>query len=123
MWLKLTMTLVVVAVNFWFDFVLAGLDSLPCAAVQVHEQLSAVCCRTRSSMIINSMTVCRREASLVWNSCCGVQLVRRWKLGSLAPADADALFCHNYNVRSLSAGCNDILVSGDSSGEIAIWQV
>lgn len=55
--------------------------------------------------------------------CCALQLVRRWKLGSLVPADADALFCHNYNVRSLSAGKCDILVSGDSSGEIAIWQV
>ncbi|KAL3152801.1 WD repeat-containing protein 90 [Trebouxia sp. C0009 RCD-2024] len=51
------------------------------------------------------------------------KLVRRWKLGSLAPADADALFCHNYNVRSLSAGRHDILVSGDSSGEVAIWKV
>ncbi|DBA82342.1 hypothetical protein WJX79_008773 [Trebouxia sp. C0005] len=51
------------------------------------------------------------------------KLVRRWRLGSLMPAEADTLFCHNYNVRSLSAGRRDLLVSGDSSGEIAIWQV
>lgn len=51
------------------------------------------------------------------------KLVRRWKLGSLVPSEADALHCHNYNVRSLSAGRQDLLVSGDSSGEIAIWQV
>lgn len=51
------------------------------------------------------------------------KLVRRWQLGSLVPSESEALFCHNYNVRSLSAGQRDILVSGDSSGEIAIWQV
>lgn len=57
------------------------------------------------------------------SSLSAVQFVRRWRLGSLMYSQENALFCHNYNVRSLSAGQHDLLVSGDSSGEIAVWQV
>lgn len=55
--------------------------------------------------------------------CAWLQLVRRWELGTLNPSEADTLHCHHYAVRSLSAGNKDVLVSGDSSGEIAVWKV
>jgi pleiotropic regulator 1 len=51
------------------------------------------------------------------------KLVRRWHLGTLAIPEANALYGHNYAVRSLAAGKKDLLVSGDSAGELAIWQV
>lgn len=51
------------------------------------------------------------------------QLVRRWKLGLLTPAASDALFCHNYSVRSIAAGPDEMLVSGDAGGEVAVWVV
>ena len=50
-----------------------------------------------------------------------LQLIRRWRLGTLdAPKDG-ALFCHHYPVRALATGPNGTLVSGDSQGELAIW--
>lgn len=52
------------------------------------------------------------------------QLVRRWRLGTLErPADGDALFCHNYPVRALASGPLGTLVSGDATGELAIWSI
>ena len=62
---------------------------------------------------------------------CALQLVRRWELALLeAPdcsvleaTDCSALFCHHYPVRVLAAGKHDTLVSGDSSGELAVWTV
>lgn len=50
------------------------------------------------------------------------KLVRRWSPGVLEPA-ASPLFCHSHSVRTLSAGRRDLLLSGDSSGEIALWKV
>ena len=56
---------------------------------------------------------------------CGVraQLVRRWRLGSLAPARAGALHCHHHSVRTLGAGPCEVLVSGDAAGGLALWTV
>lgn len=51
------------------------------------------------------------------------QLVRRWRLGSLAPARAGALHCHHHSVRTLAAGPCETLVSGDAAGGLAIWTV
>ncbi len=54
---------------------------------------------------------------------CVVQLVRRWRLGTLSPPPNNALYCHNYSVRALAAGPTDTLVSGDQSGEVAFWRI
>ena len=51
------------------------------------------------------------------------QLVRRWRLGSLAPARAGALHCHHHSVRTLAAGPCETLVSGDAAGGLAMWTV
>lgn len=52
------------------------------------------------------------------------KLVRRWRLGTLeAPAEGGALYCHNYPVRTLASSRGGTLVSGDASGELAIWSV
>ena len=51
------------------------------------------------------------------------QLVRRWRLGSLAPARAGALHCHHHSVRTLAAGPCETLVSGDAAGGLALWTV
>ena len=52
-----------------------------------------------------------------------VQLVRRWRLGTLCEPAHSALYCHNYSVRALAAGPIDTLVSGDSSGEVSFWRI
>ncbi|KAK9835374.1 hypothetical protein WJX81_005503 [Elliptochloris bilobata] len=51
------------------------------------------------------------------------KLVQRWRLGSLAPARAGALHCHNHSVRTLAAGPCETLVSGDAAGGLALWTV
>lgn len=57
-------------------------------------------------------------------ACCILQLVRRWRLGSLdVPAENTALFCHHYPVRALASSQQGTLVSGDASGELAIWSI
>ena len=61
---------------------------------------------------------------LVESECgCG-QLVRRWRLSTLdPPCEGEALYCHHYPVRALATSRNGGLVSGDASGELAIWSV
>ena len=58
---------------------------------------------------------------IIWSSV--LQLVRRWRLGTLSPPPNNALYCHNYSVRALAAGPTDTLVSGDQSGEVAFWRI
>jgi hypothetical protein len=52
-----------------------------------------------------------------------MQLVRRWQLGELTPAEGSAIYGHHYPVRAMAAGCLETLVSADSSGEVAVWRV
>ena len=56
-----------------------------------------------------------------------LQLIRRWRTGvsgaGLLSTAAPALYCHNHPVRTLAAGSVETLVSGDSSGVIAVWRV
>ena len=56
-----------------------------------------------------------------------LQLIRRWRTGvcgaGLLSTAAPALYCHNHPVRTLAAGSLETLVSGDSSGVIAVWRV
>ncbi|KAL6784820.1 hypothetical protein ACKKBF_B03360 [Auxenochlorella protothecoides x Auxenochlorella symbiontica] len=50
------------------------------------------------------------------------KLLRRWVPSLLMPAAA-ALHCHHHSVRSIAAGSSELLVSGDKSGELAIWKL
>lgn len=77
--------------------------------MQPHAPLHAAHCST-----------CLQPAEHV---SCVVQLVRRWRLGSLSPPPNSALYCHNYSVRALATGPTDTLVSGDQSGEVAFWRI
>lgn len=49
-------------------------------------------------------------------------LVRRWIPGLLQEANSP-LHAHNHSVGALGAGGNDLLVSGDNGGEVAVWKV
>ena len=63
-----------------------------------------------------------KDSTILMVSCLQ-QLVRRWKLGVLSPAEGSAIYGHNYPVRALSAGPLETLLSADSSGEVAVWKV
>lgn len=47
-------------------------------------------------------------------------LVRRWDPKLLTPAAAP-LQVHHASVRALAAGSKECLLSGDASGEVAVW--
>jgi pleiotropic regulator 1 len=49
-------------------------------------------------------------------------LVRRWSPGLLTQA-AGPLYGHSHCVRALAAGPRELVVSGDKSGEVAVWKV
>lgn len=49
-------------------------------------------------------------------------LVRRWHSAVLEPL-GEPLAVHGASVRVLAAGRTDCLVSGDSAGQLCIWQV
>lgn len=52
----------------------------------------------------------------------GDHMVRRWSPGLLQEA-APPLHAHNHSVCALAAGNNDLVVSADNGGEIAMWKV
>jgi WD40 repeat protein len=47
-------------------------------------------------------------------------LVRRWDARLLAPVGAP-LTVHHSAVKALAMGDRELLVSGDASGEVAVW--
>jgi WD40 repeat protein len=49
-------------------------------------------------------------------------LVRRWDVVELSPA-SEPLHVHGSSVRVLAAGSKDCLLSGDASGEVAVWSL
>ena len=49
-------------------------------------------------------------------------MVRRWIPGLLQQA-APPLHAHNHSVGALAAGKNELLVSADNGGEVAMWKV
>lgn len=55
------------------------------------------------------------------------KLVRRWHSGvkpeGLLAEAAGPLYCHHAPVRTLAAGAEHTLVSGDKRGDVAIWRV
>lgn len=55
------------------------------------------------------------------------KLVRRWRAGvspkGLLAEAAPPLYCHHAPVRTLSAGPNHTIVSGDKRGDVAVWRV
>ena len=48
--------------------------------------------------------------------------MRRWDKAQLLPA-AEPLQCHSHSVRTLAAGSQELVVSGDKGGELAVWKV
>lgn len=55
------------------------------------------------------------------------KLVRRWQSGvcpqGLMAEAAPPLYCHHAPVRTLAAGRNHTLVSGDKRGDVAVWRI
>jgi WD40 repeat protein len=49
-------------------------------------------------------------------------LVRRWDARLLSPA-GEPLAVHGAAVKALAVGDKEVLVSGDASGEVAVWLV
>jgi pleiotropic regulator 1 len=49
-------------------------------------------------------------------------LVRRWSLQLLAPV-GEPLAVHGGSVKALAAGDKECVVSGDATGELAVWLV
>ena len=41
----------------------------------------------------------------------------------MPPSEGDALYCHNHAVRALASSPKGALISGDASGELAIWSI
>lgn len=48
-------------------------------------------------------------------------LVRRWDARLLTAMGP--LHCHNHSVRVMASGNKEVLLSGDKSGEIAVWKI
>ncbi len=88
--------------------------------------LSALCARVRRAGEQEVDDSCSPPSVIVMETeaaASRAQLVRRWRLGSLAPARAPALHCHHHSVRTLAAGPCETLVSGDAAGGLALWTV
>lgn len=49
------------------------------------------------------------------------KLIRRWDTEVLEAGEP--LYCHNHSLRTLNAGKRDLLISGDSGGEVAVWRI
>ena len=95
------------------------LDIATAPQERCHPCQHVGCCIVTNRCSVGWMTACSYADSAMW-----LQLVRRWRLGSLeAPTEGNALFCHNYPVRALASSRAGSLVSGDSSGELAIWSL
>jgi hypothetical protein len=47
-------------------------------------------------------------------------LVRRWDVRLLSPV-GEPLTVHHSAVKALAMGDRELLVSGDASGEVAVW--